>query len=80
MRMPDKSYSRIEYRHDRMIFKDQDRLLPIDLKVFKRPYFETDDELTMFTIYLKHPYNGAEIGFINEMTIRYFDDESVNDA
>jgi hypothetical protein len=50
MRMADKSYSRIEYRHDRIIFMDQDRELPIDLKVFKRPYFEADDELTHFII------------------------------
>lgn len=78
--MEDKSYSRIEYRHDTIVFMDQDRELPIDLKVYKRPYFETDDRLTLFNVYLKHPYGGAEIGFTDTITIRYFDDESLNDA
>ena len=63
-----------------MIFEDQDQELPIDLKVFKRPYFETNDTLNTFYIYLLHPQLGAEIGFNDNVTIRYFDDESMNDA
>ena len=59
---------------------DQDRELPIDLKVYKRPYFETDDTLTTFKIFLLHPQHGAEIGFLDNVTIRYFDDETMNDA
>ena len=76
----DRSYSRIEYRHDTIVFMDQDRELPIDLKVYKRPYFETDDTLTTFKIFLLHPQHGAEIGFLDNVTIRYFDDETMNDA
>lgn len=59
---------------------DQDRELPIDLKVFKRPYWEDNDNLTTFMLYLKHPYNDTEIGWISNITLRYFDDESLNDA
>jgi hypothetical protein len=55
-------------------------MLPIDLKVYKRPYFETDEKLTTFSVYLMYPTKGAEIGWIDKITIRYFDDESLNDA
>jgi hypothetical protein len=80
MTSSDRSYSRIEYRHDTVVFMDQDTELPIDLKVYKRPYFETDDALTIFKIFLLHPTHGAEIGFLDNVTIRYFDDETMNDA
>ena len=52
----------------------------IDLKVFTRPYHEIDDELTKFQVFLLHPQHGAEVGYLDRVTIRYFDDESVNDA
>ena len=55
------------------------------MKVFIRPYFETsndDDEKTetTFTFYLEYPTGGAELGYAPNITVRYFDDESVFDA
>ena len=52
----------------------------IEIKVFPRPYFELDDTLTEFQFFLRHPAGGAELGYHKNLTVRYFDDESVFDA
>lgn len=80
MTMTNPPYTRIEYRHDTLVFDDQIAEVEIEFKVFKRPYFETDDSLTTFEVYLLHPSEGAEIGWRDNVTVRYFDDESINDA
>lgn len=48
--------------------------------MFPRPYFELDDALTTFYFYLRNPNGGAELGYDKNVTVRYFDDESVFDA
>ena len=55
------------------------------MKVFIRPYFETsndDDENTetTFVFFLHWPTGDAELGYTPNITVRYFDDESVFDA
>ena len=52
----------------------------IEVKVFPRVYFETDDTLTEFQFFLRTPDLGAELGYHKNLTVRYFDDESVFDA
>jgi hypothetical protein len=50
------------------------------MRVYPRPYFETDDSLTVFYFFLRHPYGDAQLGNVPNCTVRYFDDESVFDA
>ena len=50
------------------------------MKVFPRVYFENDDALTEFQFFLRNPDGGAELGYHKNLTVRYFDDESVFDA
>jgi hypothetical protein len=59
---------------------DQVYEFAIEIKVFPRPYFELDDNMTTFHFYLRNPYGGAELGEKKNVTVHYFDDESVFDA
>ena len=52
MMMIDESYTRVEYRHETLVFTDQIAEITVKVKVFIRPYFETsndDDEMTETT-------------------------------
>ena len=68
MMMLDDSYSRVEYRHETLVFTDQIAEVAISTKVFIRPYYETsndDDEMTetTFIFYLEYPTGGGELGY-----------------
>lgn len=52
----------------------------IEIQVYPRPYFETNDELCLFQFFLRFPYGGAELGYHKTVLVRYFDDEKVFDA
>ena len=75
----DKSFSRIEYRHETIVFDDQVREVKIEFRVFPRPLFELDNVVTEFYLRLEYPTGGAQLGKTRDLTIRYFDDESVFD-
>ena len=56
---PDKSFSRIEYRHETLVFDDQVREIKIEFRVFPRPLFELDSVVTEFYLRLEYPTGGA---------------------
>ena len=76
----DQSLSRLEFRQETVWMTDQVYEYAIEVKVFPRPYFETDDTLTEFQFFLRHPDGHAELGYHKNLTVRYFDDETVFDA
>ena len=67
------------------MFTDQITEVKIRMKTFIRPYYETsndDDENTetSFVFFLHWPTGDAELGYNPNITVHYFDDESVFDA
>ena len=49
--------------------------------MYKRQYYEKDDDLTTFVLYLYNPSQGGELGYQSTMTVYYYDDPlNMNDA
>jgi hypothetical protein len=69
---------RIEYRHGTVVFKENEVLIPLAIKVFKRLYHETTQPSYKLNLFM--PRNGAQIGPQNTQLIYYYDDESLNDV
>jgi hypothetical protein len=74
-------YSRLEFRRGTLTFANGVDEIFLTIRVFKRQYYEYDDSLSTFAMYLSNPSANTEIGDINQITFFYYDDPLVlNDA